>query len=135
MRSTDNPLFFTEWPSWFQRDKKVYPERAPPRKLCYQYLVSTYYIRNIQTQEFWDAVSRSYSDDLLALRIQKRIGIACWYNEDDDWDHTWNFKDHENYSQMAKGSRRAVLDDLSLSPCAELLNETIEERNSRLEDE
>ena len=51
-------LYFTEWPSWFQRDKKAYPERAPPR-ICAdnsvaskmkptttnQYLVSTYYMR------------------------------------------------------------------------------------------
>ncbi|CAF9941529.1 MAG: hypothetical protein ALECFALPRED_009172 [Alectoria fallacina] len=125
--NTQDPLFLVDWPSWLNRDKESDPERALPRKLCYRYLVPTYYIQNIQTQEFWDTVKLEHSQDLLALRMRKTVALAAWYQED-DIDPTWDWKAPENLPKtVGKNPIRVLNDYADPSPCTRLLYETAKE--------
>lgn len=125
--NTQNPLFLANWPSWLNRDKESDPERALPRKVCYRYLVSTYYIQNIQTQEFWDTVKLEHSQDL-ALRMRKTVALAAWY-QGTDIDPTWDSQAPENRPRtVGKNLVRVLNNDADPSPCTRLMHETADER-------
>ncbi|CAD6574245.1 MAG: hypothetical protein ASARMPREDX12_006476 [Alectoria sarmentosa] len=111
---TQDPLFLADWPSWLHRDKESDPERALPRKICYRYLVSAYYIQNIQTQEFWDTVKLEHSQDLLALRMRKTVALAATYQD--------------TRISTPPGMRRPPRTALE-PPCTRLVHETADQRN------
>ncbi|CAF9929173.1 hypothetical protein IMSHALPRED_007834 [Imshaugia aleurites] len=108
-RHPEKGLFITDWPSWMVRDKEEDPERAPPKKLSVKFLVSTYYMKKIQTQEFWDKVNLEHSEDLLALRIRRRVGVMCLYTGT-DFDLTWDWTAKENRPETV-GNEFRVLED------------------------
>ncbi len=99
----------------------------------HSYLVSTYYIQKSQDQEFWDTVKLDYSQDLLALRIRKKVGIVHWLPPgDEDYDRNWDYKAPENTPKLVEKNLRRVLSDAAdPSPCARLLNETVDEKIER----
>lgn len=93
----NRPVLICEWPSFLLRDASMDPERTGPAPLSTQYLVSAYYIQNIQSQEFW--TWRKLQDvDTFSFRIRKTVGCRHRYagadadpswgpdtSEDDRW--------------------------------------------------
>ena len=124
-QSIPNPedvVFLVEWPSWVYRDKEANPERAPPRKLCFKWLVSIYYIQNSLIQEFWDEVKLQYPNDLLALRMRKTIGFKC-ESQGDDYDKTWNHNAPHNNPKGQGHPLRVPWNEADPSPCSRLAND------------
>ena len=76
----------------------------------------------------WDKVRFQYPQDLLALRIRKRVGIKQAYNVDDDWDNTWDPDAPKNHISTSGNWLRVLRNEDEPSPCARLGNETRDER-------
>ena len=126
----ENPLFISEWPSWIFWSKGQQPEKVLPKIRALKWLVSAYYIKNIQTQEFWDRINVQHSQDLLALRIRKRVAVKCFMPPNyTDYDKTWDPDAPENW--LGRSGRVPFTDD-DPSPGARLANETHDERDERL---
>ena len=127
------PVYVAEWPSWIFRDKDEQPERALPKRRALKWLVSAYYVKNIQTQEFWNMIDVQYPHDLLALRIRKRVAVKCLLPPNlMDYDETWDPDAPEN--KLGKSTRVPFTDD-DPSPGARLANETPKEKEERLDRE
>ena len=126
----ENPVYVSEWPSWVFRDEKLQPEKAPPKRRVLMWLVSAYYIKNIQTQEFWDRIDVQHSQDLHALRIRKRVAVQRFLpSKFTDYDKTWDPNAPGNW--LGDTPRLTYSDD-DPSPGARLANETHREREERL---
>ena len=129
----ENPVFFGDWPSWMFRDEQEQPERALPKRRALKWLVSAYYIKNIQTREFWNTINVEHPHDLLALRIRKRVAVKMFMpSHFTDFDQTWDPNAPEN--QLGDFLRVPFTDD-DPSPGARLANETHREREERLDRE
>ena len=126
----ENPVYVSEWPSWIFRDEKLQPEKAPPKRRGLKWLVSAYYIKNIQTQDFWNTIDAQHPQDIHALRIRKRVAVQCFLPpEYEDYDRTWDPDAPEN--KLGDFQRVTFTDD-DPSPGARLANETHRERDERL---
>lgn len=128
--TSENPVYLCEWPSWLFRDKCQHPERAPPIRRALKWLISAYYIKNIQTHGFWCRLNVNHSEDLLALRIRKRVAIKCVsYRDDEDYDQTWDPYAPEN---LLGDFERVPFTDNDPSPGSKLANENSQERDARM---
>ena len=131
-------IFLGEWPSLLFREKASQPERAPPKKVCFRWLVSWYYIKNSLTQEFWDKIRLRHPRDLLALRVRKTIaqkielGQIESDHDEDDYDESWDHTDPVNVPPSCGHPDRIPWYEIDPSAGARLANETYEERNERL---
>lgn len=67
------PIFVCEWPAHTNRSDKD-PERVQPPRLASHHLISMFFIRNIQLQEFWSWVALQPRSES-TLRIRKHIGL------------------------------------------------------------
>ena len=129
----ENPVYLSEWPCWIFRDEEDQPEKVLPKRRALKWLVSGNYIKNIQTQEFWNRINILHSQDLLALRIRKCVAVKCFIPPNYmDYDKTWDSDDPE--SEIGE-SRRVPFTDDDPSPGARLANETHDERDERLDSE
>ena len=121
-----DPIYLGQWPSWIFRDKKEQPEKVLPKRRALRWLVSAYYIKNIQTQEFWNQINLQYPHDLLALRIRKRVAVKAFIPRGlMEYDTT---RDPEN---KLGGSYRVSFRDDDPSPGARLANETRDEKREK----
>ena len=129
----EDPVYIAEWPSWIFRDQDEQPEKHPPKRRALKWLVSAYYIKNIQTQEFWNRINAHHSQDLFVLRIRKRVAVKCFipFNYM-DYDETWDPDAPEN---KLGNSLRVPFTDDDPTPGARLANETHDEREERLDRE
>ena len=122
MPHNDRAVFLGEWPSWLFRDRDEQPERALPRKRALKWLVSAHYIKNIQTREFWTKINLQHPQDLLALRIHKRVTVKSFVPPDYwDYDQTWDPEAPEN---KLGDYPRVLWPDTEQSPGGRLANET-----------
>ena len=130
MPHREYPVYLAEWPSWIFWDKAEQPEKVPPKRRALKWLVAAYYIKNIQTQEFWNMLNVQYPQDLLALRIRKRVAVKCFLPPNlMDYDETWDPNAPEN--KLGDFPRVPFTDD-DPSPGARLANETHKEKEERL---
>lgn len=67
----NDPLWVVEWPSFQNYKPGKYPLRKLLSRISISYLVSTFYVQNIQTAEFWLVVGSSHT----ALHIRKTLGV------------------------------------------------------------
>lgn len=135
-RIDDNmPVTINEWPTFEKRDpENPDPERAGPAPFSTSYLVSAYYIQNVQSQEFWDFFKQEHPDDHHALRIRKSVGTFKVYgNERDDYDRNWVPAGSIEFKWTpAPSTLRVLRDDGDASVCGARANETPDERTTRL---
>ena len=133
IRSLGHAYLQSEWSSWIFRDKREQPEKAPPKIRALKWLVAAHYIKNIQTQEFWNTIDVQYPHDLLALRTRKRVAVKCFIPDNlMDYDETWDPDAPEN--KLGNFLRVPFTYD-DPSPGARLANETYEEKEKRLDRE
>ena len=127
-------LFLGQWPSLLFRDKENQPERAPPTKVCFRWLVSADYIKNSLTQEFWDEVTIHHPHDLVALRIRRSIAHKVELEQDyEDYDKTWDHTDPANVPPSCGHPDRVPWHEIDPSVCARRANESFDERQERLD--
>ena len=125
------PIFLADWPSWMFRDKKQQAERALPKRKSFKWLVAVDFVKNIQTQEFWDRIDNDYPQDLLVLRIRKRVGVKCFMPmEYEDYSQTF---DPEEWDNEPGAYMRVPCTEDDPSAGARLANETTEERSERIQ--
>lgn len=128
----DHPVMISEWPTFEKRHPEEYPERTGPVPVSTAYLVSAYYIQNVQSREFWDFFRQQDSEDHDALRVRKSVGIHKVYDKY-DFDKAW---EPEGSSEMKwlpiPGTLRVLRNDGDASICAARANETPDERTARL---
>lgn len=79
------PLFVCQWPNHMVRSISE-PQKRPPERIVNLYLVSTYYLRNIQLQAGWDFIAISpVTDD--TLKIRKGVGLMFAGPIDENYDN------------------------------------------------
>ena len=131
-----NAIFLGQWPSLLFRDKKHQPERTPPTRVCFRWLVSAYYIRNSLTQEFWDHVTVHHPHDLLALRVRRTLAHKVELEQDDDdYDKAWDHTDPMNVPPSCGHPNRVPWNEIDPSDCARRANESFDQRKERLDAE
>lgn len=79
-----HPVFVHKWPG---TETNEHPKRRGSKQSMTLYLVSMYFIHNIQQQSFWDYYSAHR--DLSKLRIEKTIGVRI-ETQESDIDSTWD---------------------------------------------
>ena len=126
----DNPFHLCEWPCWIFRDQQGKLQMAVQGRRARMWLLSAYYIKNIQTQEFWNTINTHHSQDLLALRISKRFHVVGFVPPNHmDYGNTSDPNAPEN--QLGPSfSVPFTGDDVSLG--ARIANETHVEREERV---
>ena len=133
--SLNSPLFVYEWPSFLARNAEMNPERTLPARLSTTYLISLYYIRNIQSQEYWDAV-RGRAPSHHTLRIRKSVGLRREY-QGNDFDRNWDpgTSSEGMWPTESEDSSRVLRNDGDEDEIAALANERPRETLERLFDE
>jgi len=100
----ENPneaLFVEEWPSWVHHSPEREPDRALPKPISARWLISMQYVRDIQSQDWWDSPPRRLINDRI-LWPQKTYGLSAKY-EGTKFDHDWASSDEGRAYLLGQG--------------------------------
>jgi len=98
-------LTVSEWPSFRRRYPEAYPWRGPFPACTVEYLVPTYYMRNIQSQRTWKSVA-NLPPSTSTFRIRRAVRIR-YDHEGDEIDQEWAPPADETHTSI---SNRVVRD-------------------------
>jgi hypothetical protein len=93
-------IMLEEWPSWVSRSTKREPERRLPRVTSTMSLISVQYMRDIQSQKWWESLSDRRINDRL-LHPPKTFSLCIMNDEGTDCSVE---SDQRSKTMAAKGS-------------------------------